>query len=101
MTITDEELESHYKTVAWQERLMVNLPGESVIILEDLDMLFSRSELALIKAEWVSGTNISDISKMFHREEDEVFLALFHMARNQRKNEKEPIILKFSQILGG
>lgn len=48
---------------------------------EELEMAFEKQDLQLITDKWNLGRDIEDIASEHNRDPDEVFLALFHQAR--------------------
>lgn len=52
-----------------------------VILLEDLEFAFPKHELNELCNDWNTGTDIELLAKRYKRDVDEVFLALFHLAR--------------------
>ncbi|MCR6096893.1 hypothetical protein HXA33_10025 [Salipaludibacillus agaradhaerens] len=74
--------------------------GETTIILENLDFAFSRSELAQINTLWLNEYKLRDIAKKIDRDENETFLALFHLSLKNDNRKTGNIKLKFSQIIG-
>lgn len=97
----DRELASENHSISSLENYMVNEPGESVIILERFDLMFSRSELELIKRLWLEGVTLPELSKSLNRDENELFLALFHLTFQTDGRKKERLWLPLDQIKGG
>lgn len=52
-----------------------------VWIFDDIDRAFTWGLLCDITEQWESGKTIEEIAKKYRRDPDEIFLALFHMAR--------------------
>lgn len=50
-------------------------------VLEDLELAFPKWQLDEITEHWENGAELDYIAKKFKRQVDEVFLALFHQAR--------------------
>ncbi|WP_078597133.1 hypothetical protein [Evansella clarkii] len=96
----DKQMWSESQTIAGLENYMKNEPGESVIILDRFDLLFSRSELAEIKRLWMQGVSLPIIAKKLKRDENEVFLALFHLTFYNDGRKGEGIAIRISQIKG-
>lgn len=55
--------------------------SELVVILEDLDFSWFKSEIATVKMMWQSGQHITNIAKAVERDQDEVALLIMHLAR--------------------
>lgn len=55
-----------------------------VIVLEDLNFVWDGSELYALRKLWNKGRSIEHISDHFHRDPDEILLALIHLAREDR-----------------
>ncbi|MBN6206245.1 hypothetical protein JYK21_07260 [Ralstonia pickettii] len=51
-------------------------------VLEDLELAFPKQQLEEITEQWNKGAELDYIAKKYKRQVDEVFLALFHQARN-------------------
>lgn len=49
---------------------------------EELEMVFEKQDLETITDKWNSGNKIETIAEEHRRDPDEIFLALFHQARN-------------------
>jgi hypothetical protein len=96
----NRELASENHSISSLENYMKNEPGESVIILEQFDLMFSRSELAQIKELWLKGVTLPEISERLNRDENELFLALFHLTFQTDGRKKERLWLPLSQIKG-
>lgn len=100
---------SKHKKELYKEKVAINSlerhskyePGETVIILDHLDFCFSRSELKDIRKSWFQGMTVPEISKKIGRDVNEIFLALFDMTFDNRKNGRNNIILPLDQIRGG
>lgn len=58
-----------------------NDPVRQTIILADLDFGFDPFQLKDITNYWEDGKEVEDIAKIFKRDPDEIFLALFHQSR--------------------
>lgn len=56
--------------------------GGYVYALEDLELAFNKKQLSQITMEWNNGKDIKEIASKHKRDPDEVFLGLFHQARN-------------------
>lgn len=64
-----------------------------MIILEDLDFSFTKEEAERVKKLWRAGAAFEDICKgLRHREADEVFLLLLHLARQREIKKREGFI---------
>lgn len=59
------------------------------ILLEDLEFAFPKHQLADLCNDWNAGADIELLAKRYKRDIDEIFLALFHLAR--KKKIKRPI----------
>ncbi len=55
-----------------------------VFILEDLELAFPVEQLELITNQWNAGMELEDIAKWHKRKPEEVFLALFHQAMENK-----------------
>ncbi|WP_062513977.1 hypothetical protein [Halobacillus sp. KGW1] len=55
--------------------------GENVIILDNLEFGFPKGQLEEIREDWEAGIDIEQIKFKQQRPADEIFLALFHLAR--------------------
>ncbi|WP_078577342.1 helix-turn-helix domain-containing protein [Salipaludibacillus agaradhaerens] len=75
--------------------------NEPVVILEELDFLFKRSELAEIHSLWNEGFSITDIAKRLKRDKNELFLAVFHLSMSNNSKKDNNIKIKMSQVIGG
>ncbi|MCR6116656.1 helix-turn-helix domain-containing protein [Salipaludibacillus agaradhaerens] len=75
--------------------------NEPVVILEELDFLFKRSELAEIHSLWNEGFSIADIAKRLKRDKNELFLAVFHLSMSNNSKKDNNIKIKMSQVIGG
>lgn len=58
------------------------MDDKKVIILDDINFLWSCEKIEKVKKLWSMGTGIKDICKVIKREGDEVFLLLLHLARS-------------------
>lgn len=65
---------------------------EKIIILEDLDFLWSKETIEKVKIMWEMNIGLKGISKVVDREEDEVFLLLLHLARNREIKRRDSYI---------
>jgi hypothetical protein len=59
-----------------------------VIVCEDLDFLWDEPELVLLEKMWESGASFERITERFGRDPDEIFLALFHLAREDKISKR-------------
>lgn len=89
--MTISRLESQY---------MTREPGTTVFILDDFDLTFSESELAEIRRLWVDGHTTIQIANGINRNENEVFLAVFHLSMKNRHNRKDNIVMRVPQLRG-
>lgn len=64
-----------------------------VIVLEDLDFLWDRSELREIVQMWQKNFSLHYMAEYLEREPDEIFLALLHLSRNKRIEARKGGIL--------
>lgn len=55
-----------------------------VFILEDYELAFPKPQLESITRDWNNGTDIEVISKRYKRPVEEIFLALFHQAIQEK-----------------
>lgn len=55
-----------------------------VFVLEDFELAFPKSQLEEITDDWNNGTDIELIAKQQKRPIEEIFLALFHQAINEK-----------------
>lgn len=74
-----------------------NIKGKStedkkIIILEDLDFLWSEETIEKVKNMWDMHIGLKGISKVVNREEDEVFLLLLHLARKKEIKKRDSYI---------
>lgn len=68
---------------------------QRVIVLEELDFVWDKSELKKLRDLWNEGAPLEEISESLDRDGDEVFLALIHLARDKRsKIISKPITAK-------
>ena len=58
--------------------------GSNEIILEELEFGFPTEQLAEIQEDWENGAELEQIAFKQKRHRDEVFLAIFHLARKNR-----------------
>lgn len=65
---------------------------EKIVILEDLDFLWSKETIEKVKTMWEINIGLKGISKVVDREEDEVFLLLLHLARNREIKRRDSYI---------
>lgn len=74
------------KFVSTQEYNTPYLPpsDDYVFILEDLELVFPEWQLEAITNDWNSGVELDEIARRQRRDPLEVFLALFHQARNRK-----------------
>ncbi|MFF2449338.1 hypothetical protein ACFVSW_20050 [Neobacillus sp. NPDC058068] len=69
--------------------LTVKARKKRVIACEDLDFVWDEPELDEMANMWESGTSVMSISKHFKaRDPDEVFIALFHLAREDKISDR-------------
>ncbi|SES03013.1 hypothetical protein [Salipaludibacillus aurantiacus] len=102
MKVNTETYSGHEETIKRMESVyLTKEPGETVVILEELDFTFTRSELAEIKRLWKKGVTLQEMTRKLYRNENELFLAVFHLTFQNRKNGTDGIALNLSQILGG
>jgi hypothetical protein len=69
--------------------------GEFILILENLDFCWDEPELLELIELWKEELNLKTLATYFGRDEDETFLALFHLAR------KGQIVQRRAGIMGG
>lgn len=93
-------LANQNRTISGLEHYMKNGPGKSVLILDQFDFVFSKDELRTIKELWLEGIDLPEIAKQIKRDKNETFLALFHLSFANRKNGKNNIYIKISQLRG-
>lgn len=55
---------------------------------EDLELAFEKADLEDITQQWNVGKSIYDIAYEYKRDPDEVFLAIFHQAREGKVKRK-------------
>jgi hypothetical protein len=55
-----------------------------IIVLEDLNFIWERSELREIKKMWEKNFSVSYMADYFERDPDEILLALIHLAKDDR-----------------
>lgn len=79
------------KTEAYPGDLYMQHPSRMnrVIVLEEMNFVWDRSELTQMARMWRQGTSVEDIADEFDRDPDEVVLALMHLARNGRINQRK------------
>lgn len=66
-----------------------------VIVLEDLDFTWDNKELSEIARMYEEGKSIAEMNEVFHRlDTDEIFIALFHLARKGKIKDLEIVRLK-------
>ena len=53
-----------------------------VIVLDSLEFAFPKYQLQEISDAWNEGIELDDLASRYKRPMDEIFLALFHQARN-------------------
>ncbi|MEK4150016.1 hypothetical protein NST02_23520 [Robertmurraya sp. FSL W8-0741] len=70
--------------VVKNEHLFANPRKKRVVILEDLDFIWDTPELNDLAKMWEQGESISSMEKHFKRDQDEVFLGLFHLSRRNK-----------------
>lgn len=72
--------------VAWIERSYMKRSRRNVkIVLEDLNFFWDEDELRELSRMNDEGATIDEMNEVFQRDdEDEIFLALFHLARHGR-----------------
>lgn len=58
--------------------------GELVCLNEDLEQMFGEIDLEEIAQMWNDGKSEYEIAKVFKCDPDEIFLALFHLARRDK-----------------
>ncbi|WP_181350504.1 hypothetical protein [Thalassobacillus sp. CUG 92003] len=69
-------------------------PGEkNVIILDNIEFGFPEWQLKAIQDDWEEGLDVESIAKKQKRKWEEVFLALFHLARKGKI--KRPFAYRF------
>lgn len=54
---------------------------EYVTVLEDMEFYFPVRQLSEIAKQWNNGVHILDLAEEYRRPAEEIFLALFHLAR--------------------
>lgn len=59
----------------------LNKEKEYVFCNEELETAFEKEDLQLITDKWNLGRDIEEIASEHNRDPDEIFLALFHQAR--------------------
>jgi hypothetical protein len=60
-----------------------------VIVLEEMNFVWDEPELEEMAQMWESGSSVFQIAKHFNgRDPDEVFLALFHLARQEKITDR-------------
>lgn len=60
-----------------------------IIVLENLNFIWDRSELIEIKRMWKKDVSMIAIAEHFKRDPDEVLLALIHLAREDKINRRK------------
>ena len=58
--------------------------GSNEIILEELEFGFPTEQLNEIQKDWENGAELEQIAFKQKRHRDEVFLAIFHLARKRK-----------------
>lgn len=99
----NKDLDSQNKVIASLERYMEYDRDETVIILEDFELRYTKAELAHIKDLWLEGLSVPQIAETLNRDENELFLAVFHLSlkNDSRKTKKnDNIKMTVSQING-
>lgn len=61
---------------------------EYVFCNEDLEPAFERTDMETITNKWNNGESLHDIAKVHKRDPDEIFLAIFHQAREGKITRK-------------
>jgi len=61
--------------------------GDYIFVLEDLELAFPKDQLNDITKRYNNGESVESIAETEKRDPDEIFLALFHQAR-QKKTKK-------------
>lgn len=54
---------------------------ETEIILEDIEFIWKKKDIELVKKLWEKGVTFKRITEKLDRDPDEVFLLLLHLAR--------------------
>ncbi|UOQ43377.1 hypothetical protein MUN89_15815 [Halobacillus salinarum] len=60
---------------------MLPKTSDHEFLLEDLELTFNKRQLQHIRRAWNWGIGLEKIASRYKRDPDEVFLALFHLAR--------------------
>jgi hypothetical protein len=55
-----------------------------VFLLEDMDLVWHPDKLKDLAFLWNEGHDLKSLAKRFKRSTDETFLALFHLARQEK-----------------
>jgi hypothetical protein len=55
-----------------------------VFLLEDMDLVWSPVKLKDLAFLWNEGHDLKTLAKYFNRSTDETFIALFHLARQEK-----------------
>jgi hypothetical protein len=55
-----------------------------IIVLEDLNFIWDRSELNELADMWQKGFSIPAMGEYFERDPDEVLLAIIHLAKEEK-----------------
>lgn len=64
-------------------------PGNDYVFCnEDLELAFERNDLEIITDKWNNDYSIEQIAKEHKRDPDEIFLAIFHQAREGKISRK-------------
>jgi hypothetical protein len=71
-------------TLTWAPILQQTRARDYEFILDDLELAFPKEQLQQITDDWNSGMELEFVAKKNRRMPEEVFLALFHQARNKK-----------------
>lgn len=84
--IAKEVLATRKFAAAWLEKSYMKRRRRNLkLVLEDLDFSWDEDELRELARMNNEGSTIEQMNEVFRREdEDEIFLALFHLARHGR-----------------
>lgn len=81
------------RTTLIRDAYLLNPRKNRVIVLEGLDFFWDEPELEDMAQKWDQGVGLIEIAEYFKRDPDEVFLALFHLGRQEKIGRREGGIL--------
>lgn len=70
-----------------------NWTDHNTIVLENLNFFWKNSKLRELKKLWDKNFSMEYMAHYFKRDPDEIFLALFHMARENRISKRKLSII--------